>query len=137
MEISRKDFFRKGLLSLGKTALEIAGTLHGSKADECVLPPDGTQPAEPHPDMVAWPHNEYCLARNCGCFACSERCQTQAILILPGEGIRIDEARCTGCGSCEYVCPATPKAIILKPRPLSSEAPSMKSTIPQKGESPC
>lgn len=116
MEISRKDFFRHGLLSLGKTALEIAGTLQGSKTDEYALPPDGTQPAEPHPDMVALPCNEHCLARNCGCFACAERCQTQAILILPGAGIRIDSTRCTGCGSCEYVCPATPKAIILKAR---------------------
>jgi ferredoxin len=36
-------------------------------------------------------------------------------------GIRIDESRCTGCGTCEYVCPVNPKAIILQPRTKAIE----------------
>jgi len=42
-----------------------------------------------------------------------ERCDTQAISVVMGEGIRIDEACCTGCGTCEYVCPVTPKAVTI------------------------
>jgi ferredoxin len=117
MSISRKDFFKQGLFSLGKTALDIAGTLKGDTvAAAAVVIPDTVPSGEARPDMVAEPFNERCLARNCGCFACMERCQSQAIMVIPGEGIRIDEARCTGCGTCEYVCPVNPKAVILTPK---------------------
>lgn len=120
MSISRKEFFRQGLFSLGKTALDLAGTLKGEvpSADAVVIP-DTAPSGEARPDLVAAPFNERCLARNCGCFACMERCQSQAIMVVPGEGIRIDEARCTGCGTCEYVCPVNPKAVVLAPRKKS------------------
>jgi ferredoxin len=116
MSISRKDFFKQGLFSLGKTALDIAGTLKGDAATEAVVIPDTVPSGEVRPDMVAAPFNERCLARNCGCFACMERCRSQAIMVVPGEGVRIDETRCTGCGTCEYVCPVDPKAVVLVPR---------------------
>ena len=117
MSISRKDFFRQGLFSLGKTAIDLAGTLKSGDVSEAAATiPDAVPSGEPRPDMVASPFNERCLARNCGCFACVERCQSQAVMVVPGEGIRIDETRCTGCGTCEYVCPVNPKAVILTPR---------------------
>jgi|SRR6185369_17276627 len=116
MSITRKEFFRQGFISLGKTALDIAGTLRGDDVVEAAVIPDTVPSGAPRPDMTAIPFNERCLARNCGCFACVERCEPQAIMVVPGEGIRIDGALCTGCGTCEYVCPVNPKAVILQPR---------------------
>ena len=119
MSITRKEFFRQGLLSLGKTALDLAGTMKGETAPAIQeLPADGLPLAEPDGALVACPDNARCLARSCGCFACVERCEPQAILMVPGEGIRVDQARCFGCGTCEYVCPVTPKAIALISRNL-------------------
>lgn len=117
MSITRKEFFRQGFLSLGKTALELADTLKGEPASPPMALPEMDQPAV-KADMakVAIPDNERCLARSCGCFACVERCEPQAIMVVPGEGIRIDATRCNGCGSCEYVCPVSPKAVRLAPR---------------------
>ena len=135
MGITRKEFFRQGFISLGKTALDIAGTLKGGEAVEAAVIPDTVPSGEARPDMAATPFNERCLARNCGCFACVERCQTQAIMVVPGEGIRIDETRCSGCGTCEYVCPVNPKAVIMQPRTKPVEIPAMNpNTIPAKGE---
>lgn len=116
MGISRKEFFRQGLFSLGKTALDLTNSLTGAAAPSQATIPDTPAPGEPRPDMVATPFNERCLARNCGCFACVERCEPQAIMVVPGEGIRVDSSRCNGCGTCEYVCPVVPKAVALVPR---------------------
>ena len=116
MSISRKDFFKQSLFSLGKTALDIAETLKGHLP---VLPavPMGEPPAsEPRPDMVATAFNERCLARNNQCSACVESCKPAAIKINPGVGIRINPQFCNGCGVCEYVCPVEPKAVVLIPR---------------------
>ena len=138
MSMSRKEFLRQGFFSLGKTALDIAGTLKGESSVEAAVIPDTVPSGEARPDMAATSFNERCLARNCGCFACVERCQSQAIMVVPGVGIRIDEALCTGCGTCEYVCPVDPKAVILQPRTHAVEQPAMiADTIPLKGESPC
>lgn len=116
MSINRKEFFRQGFLAVGKTVLDVAETINGNQVPSYCAQPD--MPPEPaaNPDMVAESFNERCLARNCGCFACAERCQSMAIQVTPGKGIVIDECRCTGCGMCDYVCPVAPKAIILSPR---------------------
>jgi ferredoxin len=116
MSLTRKEFLRQGFFSLGKTALDIAETLKGETVGEPVPASEASEAPEPRPDMLAESFNERCLARNCGCFACVERCEPQAIMVVPGEGIRIDGERCTGCGMCEYVCPVVPKAVALIPR---------------------
>jgi ferredoxin len=116
MSITRKEFFRQGFMSLGKTALDLADTLKGGKLAEVSAAEEPSPPSEPRPDMAAEPFNERCLARSCGCFACAEKCEPQAIMVVPGVGIRVDEALCTGCGTCEYVCPVQPKAVVLVPR---------------------
>jgi ferredoxin len=135
MSITRKDFFRQGFFSLGRTALDIAGTLGGGEVVEASGIADTPPSGGPRPEMAAASFNERCLARNCGCFACVERCRTQAIMVVPGEGIRVDETRCSGCGTCEYVCPVNPKAVILQPRIPSVEKTAMiADTIPTKGE---
>lgn len=116
MSISRKDFFKQSLFSLGKTALDIADTLKGHLP---VLPvvPQGEPPlSEPRPDMVAAAFNERCLARSNQCSACVESCKPKAIKLNPGVGIRINPNFCDGCGNCEYVCPVDPKAVVLIPR---------------------
>jgi ferredoxin len=135
MSISRKEFFRQGLFSLGKTALDVAGTLTGKGLVEAVAIPDTPPTGESRPDMVATGFNDRCLARYCGCFACIERCPTQAVMVVPGQGIRIDESLCTGCGTCEYVCMVAPKAVILQPRTQPAELSAMNAVnTPTKGE---
>jgi ferredoxin len=122
--LTRKEFFRQGIISLGKTALDIADTLKGQGTVHAEVIADTAPSGEPRPDMVATPFNERCLARNCGCFACVERCEPQAIMVVPAEGIRVDESLCTGCGTCEYVCPVVPKAIALSIRDCSIGTPA-------------
>lgn len=119
MSISRKEFFRQGFFSLGKTVLDVAENLQGSRLIDKLSCYAAEQNRESDLSLVAESFNERCLARNCGCFACSERCASMAIMVVPGEGVRIDRMRCTGCGNCEYVCPVEPKAIILAPRKTS------------------
>lgn len=113
MNVSRKDFFRQSLFSLGRAVCSVTGAIDSPGAKE---PEDHDGAPVGRKDHVAVARNELCLARNCGCFACVERCEVQAIQVVMGEGIRIDDARCTGCGSCEYVCPVTPKVIELAER---------------------
>jgi ferredoxin len=124
MSMTRKEFFRQGILSLGKTALDLADTLKDSSGPAATDQLLACQPLpEPDMDKVASPDNGCCLARSCGCFICIERCEIEAIAMVPGVGIKIDEARCTGCGTCEYVCPVVPRAVRLQPR--RKETPSI------------
>lgn len=120
MTLSRKEFFRQGFFALGDTVLKAAGVVR--ETQETLLQPAlaATEPEGPGPDTprLARAINQRCLARNCGCFACVERCEVQAITVVMGEGIRIDERLCTGCGSCEYVCPVLPKAICFVAKPI-------------------
>ncbi|MBL0224809.1 MAG: 4Fe-4S binding protein [Geobacteraceae bacterium] len=115
MSITRKEFFREGFFSLGRTALDLAGTLKSETVTE-PMAQQMSEPPEPRPDMVAEAFNERCLARNSGCSACSERCEPRAIVVVPGTGIVIDGTLCNGCGTCEYVCPVQPRAVALVPR---------------------
>lgn len=116
MNISRKEFFKKSLFSLGDVVRAVTGAETTPADAQPEIRDAGEFVPNERPDLVAVADNERCLARNCGCFACMERCDAQAIQMLFGTGIRIDEARCTGCGSCEYVCPVTPKAVTIVPR---------------------
>lgn len=117
MTLSRKEFFRQGLFSLGETLLKVGGTIREvrSSLDSPVI--DAAPEQEPAPDgkRVVRVDNRLCLAKNCGCFSCLERCDARAISVVMGEGLRIDEKQCSGCGSCEYVCPVTPKALRMVP----------------------
>ncbi|MDD2853050.1 MAG: hypothetical protein PHY09_14285 [Desulfuromonadaceae bacterium] len=96
MSISRKEFFRQGFLSLGKTALDLTAALEKKTTLEDGSIQEPTAPPEPRPDMVAEALNARCLARNCGCLACAEKCSGRAIMVIPGTGIRIDRSRCIG-----------------------------------------
>lgn len=115
MNISRKEFFKKSLFSLGEVIATIAGTLKEPESEQPTISDTADFVPISDGNKRAVASNEQCLAKNCGCFACFERCESQAIFVIMGEGIRIDETRCTGCGACEYVCPVTPKAIRLHP----------------------
>jgi MinD superfamily P-loop ATPase len=116
MSISRKDFFRQGFFSLGKTALDIADTLKGRLPNVPMEPQVAVPLSEPRPDMVAEAFNERCLVRSNDCSYCVESCKPKAIKLNPGVGIRINPQFCNGCGACEYVCPVEPKAVVLIPR---------------------
>lgn len=116
MDISRKDFFKKSLYSLGEAITTVTGALKEPEVERPTIPDTADYVPAQDENMRAVASNEQCLARNCGCFACFERCAAQAITVVMGEGIRVDETKCTGCGTCEYVCPVTPKAVRLQPR---------------------
>ncbi len=116
MNLSRKDFFKKSLMSLGEAVLTVSDALKGAADVPMAIPDTANYNAAPQEDLVAVAHNEHCLAKNSGCFACVERCETRAIKLIPGVGIRINPQFCTGCGTCEYVCPVTPKAVTLHKR---------------------
>lgn len=122
MSISRKEFFRQSIFQLGKTIVEVAESVKPLTESAPVIPAEqGFTPHQQEDNLVARAWNEHCLARNCGCLACAERCESQAIMMVMGQGIRIDASRCTGCGGCEYVCPTTPKAVrlVAKPAPAT------------------
>jgi len=117
MEISRKDFFRKSLFSLGEAILSAKDVLTNPSAAEYSEQLDENFVSTPHEDQMAVADNLHCLAKNSGCFSCIEQCEAQAILVVMGEGIRIDGKLCNGCGTCEYICPVSPKAVKLQDRP--------------------
>lgn len=123
MNISRKDFFRKSIFSLGEAILSVKDVLNAPSAAEPQGQFDENFEPAPNEDMVAVADNQECLAKNSGCFSCVERCEQQAILVVMGEGIRIDEKLCNGCGTCEYICPVSPKAVKLKVRTKNTNVP--------------
>lgn len=118
MILTRKDFFRQGIFSLGETLLKVSSSALNMQNSPGSSPTDFDPDKEPMPDenMIATADNQHCLAKGCGCFSCVERCEYEAINLIPGTGISIDETLCTGCGTCEYVCPVEPKAVVLIPR---------------------
>ncbi len=68
-----------------------------------------------------------CLAHHhTTCTVCSERCPVEGAFTVTEGKPTINEAACTGCGVCRYVCPAPENAILLmptfsRPRPASRE----------------
>lgn len=60
---------------------------------------------------------EVCIvnANNISCSACARNCPAGAINMVGAGPLKkpaVDAERCTGCGACEYVCPARPFAAI-------------------------
>lgn len=138
MNISRKDFFRKSLLSLGEAVCSVSNALKPPTDPTPVVPDAADFVAAPRDDRMAVAHNESCLAKNSGCFACVEGCEVRAIRLIPGVGIRINSQICTGCGTCEYLCPVTPKAVRMQPRPTPQAPSANPIEIPsQKGDTSC
>ena len=136
MSISRKDFIRQSLRSLGEAVCSVSDALKQPAAPSVNLPDVTNFVAEPRENEVAVAHNDSCLARSSGCFSCVERCEPGAIKLIPGVGIRVNPQICTGCGMCEYVCPVTPKAIRMQVRSTTHITPSAyhAELPPQKGE---
>lgn len=123
MNINRKDFFKKSLFSLGKAVCSASGVLKSPAETAITVPGMAGLVSMSDEELSAVAHNETCLARSSGCFACMERCETKAIKLIPGVGIRINQQLCSGCGTCEYVCPANPKAVRMQARTTTIQAP--------------
>jgi ferredoxin-type protein NapF len=130
MNISRKDFFKKSLFSLGEAVCSISNALNSTPEPTLTVPDTTDFVCAPHEEQAAVAHNDTCLAKNSGCFACMERCDPGAIKLIPGVGIRINQQLCTGCGACEYVCPVTPKAVRMQPRPKPAEITAQNADNP-------
>lgn len=58
----------------------------------------------------------YCLAhQGTSCTVCSEQCPVEgALAVVNGKPV-INDAACTGCGVCQYVCPAPYNAVLILP----------------------
>lgn len=71
-----------------------------------------------------------CLAHQGSfCSVCSERCPVPGAIEVTRGLPRIVEETCTGCGVCQYVCPAPENAILLMP---VAERPA----VPANGATP-
>lgn len=65
-----------------------------------------------------------CLAyHHTTCTVCSERCPVQGAITVTEGKPTVNEAACTGCGVCRYVCPAPENAILLMPAFARPRAP--------------
>ncbi len=70
---------------------------------------------------------EQCLlGQNRECGACAGACRYGALDLAwdpvnMTSRVVVDPKACTGCGACEYVCPASPRAIRVKPLRLAAE----------------
>lgn len=138
MNISRKEFFRKSLMSIGEAVCSVGNALKVPSAVPVEVPDMADFAATPREKQVAVAHNDTCLARSSGCFSCVERCEPEAVKLIPGVGIRINPQLCNGCGACEYVCPVTPKAVRMEARKAVQPQPADHAEQPpQKGESSC
>ncbi len=115
MKLSRKEFLKKGLLSIGEILGTAAGVLEMPGILEPAVKDEGEQELPGGSGSYAVAHNEHCLAGKCGCFVCAERCEARAITVVIGKGIQIDATACTGCGTCTYLCPVLPKAVSIAP----------------------
>jgi ferredoxin len=75
------------------------------------------------------------IAKNCivfkhktDCGACDEHCPTKAITMKEWKGRpglyfpTVNPDMCIGCGGCEYVCPESPKAMVIRPLSVHGEA---------------
>jgi NAD-dependent dihydropyrimidine dehydrogenase PreA subunit len=77
--------------------------------------------AQKRRDKMGWANFN---SRNCvtqtddvECGLCARRCPHRAITLIEKNGHkvpRVNVALCTGCGACEYYCPARPKAIYVE-----------------------
>lgn len=92
---------------------------------------------------------ENCIIKKDGtdCGACDEHCPVKAVSITPtvdfkildGVSVQVEAfypkvtARlCIGCGGCEYICPATPKAIKVVPMAVQHTADAPEETVQQQ-----
>lgn len=65
---------------------------------------------------------ENCIVEKFGtdCGACAEHCPVKAMIMTPRDGTdkvypKTNPRICIGCGACEFICPATPKAVEVIP----------------------
>ena len=84
-------------------------------------------------------YEEKCIVvtDNTACGACDEHCPTKAITMVPygDAGLTIpvvDRDICIGCGGCEYVCPATEKAMLIEPGSVHRVAKKPKEEKQEK-----
>ncbi|HET6407737.1 MAG TPA: 4Fe-4S dicluster domain-containing protein [Chthoniobacteraceae bacterium] len=70
------------------------------------------------------------------CSACVEDCPVPGAIVLVGEKPRIVEDICTGCGVCQFVCPAPDNAILLLPLLERPMPPAESSNMPNPDDVP-
>ncbi len=121
-------------MSLGEAVCTVSDALKGPAALPEEIQDMADFEASPRENEVAVAYNDTCLARSSGCFSCVERCEPEAIELIQGTGIRINQQLCTGCGICEYVCPVTPKAVRMQVRTATQTPSAYHAESQQRGE---
>jgi len=65
-----------------------------------------------------------CLAhRNSPCSVCVEQCPVEGAIRWENSRPTVNPSTCTGCGVCQYVCPAPQNAVMILPEKSRPEAP--------------
>ncbi len=103
MSVSRKEFLTRGLAAFGQNLLAAARGEEPSQDKE-------QGPVACGPLLV---DNRGCLSSRGGCFSCLDGCPREALAMVAGVGLVVDQDRCDGCGECIHICPIEPKPITL------------------------
>lgn len=77
--------------------------------------------AQKRKDKMGWANfnSRHCVTQtdDVECGLCARRCPEHAITLVEKNGHKVPRVQvslCTGCGACEYYCPARPKAIYVE-----------------------
>lgn len=74
------------------------------------------------------------------CGACAEHCPTGALQMVPYKGTltvpKVIPELCIGCGSCEYICPARPKAMLIHGLAKQEKAASTADVLKPAADQP-
>jgi len=64
---------------------------------------------------AVWSDPACLLTAGDDCRLCVEACPVPGALRIEGAAIVVDDVRCTGCGMCQFYCPARPRAVVVRP----------------------
>ena len=73
--------------------------------------------AEIEMGLARWETGACLRTQGDDCTLCVDKCPlgSAALAIAAGGGIQVHDEGCVGCGTCQFYCPALPKAIVVQP----------------------
>ena len=73
-----------------------------------------TRPEEVSMGLAVWDSEPCLLGSGRSCSACVDACPVAGAIRIDQGTVAVDGARCRGCGTCEYYCPARPRAVTIE-----------------------